>query len=544
MSNNTPIKIKNRTFRTRTAALMAAALMASVLDAGLPASAADTTLGCDPGFYQVIRGQLAELDPATETYATIGPDNSSYNAMGYRVADGYLYGISGSTLHRIDNTGTRTNIAELDIPGGAYTGDFDDDGLLNVSRGGRDWHKIDVDTLETKSVPEFSEYTAVADITNVHGVFYGMSSDGSLFSYDQTSLEMREIGPVSGLPDTLKAYGAAWATAGGNLYVGRNSGEIYQVTGYTTSTPKASLVGRSPSTSSNDGASCPLAVPAPGLDDVDGPESESPPRTDEATEAAEFYTDNYDEIAETFTPIPEEPTEEPPEESAEPTDGSTYTFDDAGIGNGPSCVAGLDEDRPERGPVGELVTVTENTGLYETAFDSGAIDEWEIRSGIWKAADSALIQDNICGYDYTVLLDKFSVEDFQWQATFSGLTEINQGGLIFNHASTNSRSGAVVVDLADEGSTLRWGEYNERGFYQLLGSVDIDAPAKGQSIVLSVEVHGQSVSVSLNGSQVATFESRETGGRVGLIASVAQVSFDEVLLTALPAPAVATGDSE
>ncbi len=518
--------------RSRTAIAVAAAAVASLVSATAPASAQDNTFRCDPGFYQVISGQLAELDPATETYDTIGPDHSNYNAMGYRIADGFLYGISGTTLFRVDNTGARTTVANLDFPGGSYTGDFDDEGLLNISRGGSDWYKVDVDTLEMTAIPEFTRHTAVADITNVHGVFYGVSSGGSLFSYDQTTLETREIGAISGLPTTSKAYGAAWSTAGGNLYVGRNSGEIYQITGYTTSTPTASLVGRAPATNSNDGASCSLAVPIPGLDDVDGAPSESEPRTEEAKEAAQQYEDNYDEISATFTPMEEEPEPEP---EPEPTDESTFTIDDAGMGTGPSCVPGGDVDRPERGPVENLTTVSESTQLYATNFGPGSLDEWSIRSGSWSSEVGALKQNNICGFDYTVLLNDFAVQDFRWDATFNGLSDVNQGGVIFHHASTRSRSGAVVVDLADEGKSIRWGQYDALGYYQSLGSAPIAAPATGQNVTLSVEVHGNDVTVSLDGAVVGSFTSTESAGMVGLISSVSQVAFTDVSLVALPA---------
>lgn len=510
--------------------------MASVVVGGTPAGAADTSFQCDPGFYQVISGQLAELDPASENYATIGADHSSYNAMGYRIADGFLYGISGTTLYRIDNTGARTNLGNLNVPSGAYAGEFDDEGLLNISRGGRDWHKVNVDTLEAIPVPEFSDYTAVADITNVHGVFFGVSSDGSLYSYDQTTLETREVGAVSGLPETLKAYGAAWSTAGGNLYVGRNSGEIYQITGYTTPTPTASLVGRAPATSSNDGASCSLAVPIPGLNDVDGPESESQPRTEQAKAAAEFYEENYDEISETFTPIEPEPEPEA-EPEPETTDDSTYTFEDAGLGSGPSCESGEAVDRPERGTVENLVIVNEAAELYATNFDTDALNSWTIRSGSWSASAGELKQNNICGYDYTALLNDFSVEDFFWEASFNAITDVNGGGVIFNHASTRSRSGAAVVDLTDEGGTLRWGQYDALGYYQNVGSVEIAAPTAGQNVVIGIEVHGSDATIFIDGREVGSFETKEVGGMVGLISSVSQTSFNSVSLTALPAEA-------
>lgn len=511
--------------------VLAASIAAASLSFAAPVAAEQDSFACDPGFYQVIAGQLAELDPASEAYQTIGEDLSSYNAMGYRIEDGYLYGISGTTLHRVNNKGERTNLATLDIVGGSYTGDFDDAGLLNISRGGRNWYKVDVDTFEAKTVPEFDNYTAVADITNVHGTFYGVSSDGTLYSYDQTSLETREVGSVSGLPETLKAYGAAWSTSGGNLYVGRNSGEIYQVTGYTTGTPEAHLVGRAPSTSSNDGASCSLAVPIPGLDDVDGPESESTPRTPEAVEAAANYVENFAEISSTFTQAEPEAESEPVSTTVD----GTYTFDDAQLGTGPGCETGGDVDRPDRGAGQQMVGVSSETELFATGFDKDSLAKFKIMSGSWTATDGALLQNHDCGYDYTVLLSEYHVTDFVWEASFNAINDSNQGGLLINQASAQSRSGAMIVDLADGGNILRWGEYDDKGYYQNIGSMQITAPKSGENITLSVEVHSNSVAISMNGELIEETESTHAGGMVGLVASLTAISFDEARLVALPA---------
>ena len=214
--------------------------------------------------------------------------------MGYRIADGYVYGVGNGNLYRINASGERTTVGSLGAMPSGYTGTFGDDGLLHVSSGGKNWYTIDVDTLETTSIPELSQGMGVADITNVSGVFYGVSSKGALVRFDPTALTVESLGNVDGLPTYSGAYGAAWSTAGGNLYVGRNSGEIYQITGYSTANPVATQVGAAPSTNSNDGASCELAPPPPGLADVDGPAPETEPSTPEARAAAEQYADGYE----------------------------------------------------------------------------------------------------------------------------------------------------------------------------------------------------------------------------------------------------------
>ena len=112
--------------RSRVGALAIVAAMSASTLVAPPLAAQETgdTFACDPGFYQVISGQLAELDPANNSYNTIDADGASYNAMGYRIADGYMYAIQGANLIRIDASGAVTVVTALDVPSGSYTGDL------------------------------------------------------------------------------------------------------------------------------------------------------------------------------------------------------------------------------------------------------------------------------------------------------------------------------------------------------------------------------------------------------------------------------------
>ncbi len=257
------------------------------------AHATDTPFACDPGFYQVFSGQLAGLDAAAGTYTNIGTLQPTYNAIAYRIADGYIYGIRNSTLLRIDATGTVTTLGTLAVPPGAFTADFGDDGKLNISRGGQDWFAVDVDTLAVTRNAALSQNKSVADVANVAGVFYGVSPSNVLWKFDPTAGTVTSGGTVAGLPSGSVMYGAAWSTAGSNLYIGRNSGEVYQVTGFSTGSPVATQVAMGPPTSSNDGASCPLAAAPAGIADVDGAVPEVAPTTPEAQQAAAAYIADY-----------------------------------------------------------------------------------------------------------------------------------------------------------------------------------------------------------------------------------------------------------
>ncbi len=522
---------------SRTSLLAAAALTASAVPSAVSAQS-ESTFACDPGFYQVISGQLAELDPGLNTYVHIGSDHNNYNAMGFRSADGYVYGMRGTSLYRIDARGEMTELAQLDVRSGAYTGDFGDDGLLHISRGGGDWYAVDVDTFVATRIDELSVFKGVADITNVHGTFYGVSSDGILYAYDPVARTITPGGAVQGIGSVRKAFGAAWSTAGGNLYVGRNSGEIYQITGYSTGSPVATQVGSAPPTNSNDGASCHLAPPPPGLDDVDGPEPETEPQTPEAQQATETYLEEFPEIEQTFTPTTFPPTEVPTDPEpvqAEPTEQPVEPTD-AGIGQGAACNPGLDEDRAARAALGEdvFVNVTEPTTVYESGFEGTVISDFTLLSGNWYMDGDTFAQLNTCGFDYSSLLHAHYVDNFRWEATFKAITGVNQGGLLFNQSAQDTRSGAMVVDLANGGSILRWGTYDNSGYYQNIGSVPVTAPAVLQNVTIAVEVQESQITIFYNGEQVATAETVNVGGMVGLIASESDVAFDSVKLTALP----------
>lgn len=494
------------------------------------AEAQGDTFGCDPGFYQVITGQFAEFDPGAGSYTTLGPDTSNYNAMGYRIADGYMYGVSGSDLHRIDANGVRTTIATLDKTNSAYTGDFGDDGLLHVSRGGAEWTTINVETFETTRIPELSVKLNMADITNVNGKFYGVSSQGNLIRIDPIALTVTTVGRVSGLPDTPKSYGAAWSTAGGNLYVGRNTGEIYQITGYSTSSPTATQVGSAPATNSNDGASCSLAPPPPGLADVDGPEPETQPSTPEGEAAAKEYESTYEP-----TPLPGPTTEPEPEPEPEPTDPeTTYEVEPAPIEGGETCGDSPIEVRPPRDPLQTLTMVEEPTVLYSSGFDDGSAAGWKYLSGDWVMEGGNLSQITDCDFDATALMTTHTLSDFRWSSTFAANDGLNHGGLLFHQSSPYTRSGATLVDFADGGSVIRWGSYDNGGFYRFEGMQPVPAAAPGQIVTLSVEVHGDFVKVSIDNSAVAYFQAPETAGMVGVVATKSQLSFGSAELIALP----------
>jgi hypothetical protein len=226
------------------------------------------------------------------------------------------------------------------------------------------------------------------------------------------------------------------------------------------------------------------------------------------------------------------------EEPADPT----YTTDDAGIGAGDSCAATIDEDRPSRGADATFTVVTTPTVLYTSNFDSEDNANWSLISGTWQFVDGTLAQVENCDYDASALLDTHAVIDFRWEGTFTSETS-NQGGLVINQQSAATRSGATLIDLAEDGTKLRWGTYDALGYYVYAGAVAIDRPADGTDVTLTVEVHDTDVSVAINGTTMGTFTTVHAGGLVGLVATQSTVAFTSVTLTGLGSVAASSESS-
>ena len=236
----------------------------------IPANAAPPPGGpftCEPGFYQVISGQLKELNPVTDTYTAIGATYSTtYNAMGYNVRDDYLYAMgTGSAatdeghLLRIAANGSVTDLGlPTGLPQASYvSGDMDDQGHLLVQYSGSTWYSIDVSTVAATSFTVSGSAGSGNDAVWIGGDLY-FASGQTLYTIDlSTDHETSVI--VSTLPST-GAYGAAWSDYPSDLFLSNNNtGDIYRVTGFTTSTPAATQVATGAATGNNDGAACKLA---------------------------------------------------------------------------------------------------------------------------------------------------------------------------------------------------------------------------------------------------------------------------------------------
>ena len=203
------------------------------------------------------------------------------------------------------------------------------------------------------------------------------------------------------------------------------------------------------------------------------------------------------------------------------------------MGSGDSCSPTVNEDRPLRGPDERFTTADTPTVLHSTSFGDAELDAWTVISGTWEESLGSLAQIETCDFDATALLDAHAVRDFRWEATFTGDSS-PQGGLLINQQSEETRSGASLIDVSDDGSIVRWGSYDERGYYTYVGAEAISPTPSGEALTLSVEVHGAEVEISVNDTVIGGFTTQFAGGQVGLVATQSAVSFSSATLTVLP----------
>jgi uncharacterized repeat protein (TIGR02543 family) len=269
-----------RTARSRIGALILGVAITTTLLVAPPhptGSATGPAFTCEPGFYQVVSGQLKRLDFENSTYVDIGSQGNNANALGYNTEDDLLYATrngnandpNGADLLRIYADGTVENLGQIGLPPSNpawFGGDFDGLGNLYVVNTTGVWVKIDVSAVDGSGAG-ITQLTlsggspAPADFSIINGVAYGIDNGTrNLVRVDLATLTVTSIDMNGkGLPSAV--YGASFVSNGNRFYVSNNTtGVIYEIQGYDTETPLATAFATAGSTSQNDGAACPDAA--------------------------------------------------------------------------------------------------------------------------------------------------------------------------------------------------------------------------------------------------------------------------------------------
>lgn len=285
-----------RTFREIGAFLSILTLALSVVGVAAPHKAAAQTAGspfeCNAEYYLATGQTNTQLSTLNVNRTPIDLTNigaqyaPGYNAMGFRVQDGYIYGFDSFTNDqyvRIASDGSVTEIpAPPGIPAESYlAGDFDADGHHNMfaSPAGANMFVVtDVSAATPQLLGAFAltydnggANVAVGDIAYnpKDGKFYGVDSLAK--QVVMISIDKSTPGAFTGTLTHLSAvndafsgnlHGAAFIDARGRLVTFQvNPGELYRMNiGVNGSgTGAATKIGDAPTVVQYDGAACPYA---------------------------------------------------------------------------------------------------------------------------------------------------------------------------------------------------------------------------------------------------------------------------------------------
>ena len=208
------------------------------------------------------QGQLSEIDLVQGTFVDVG-ENAGFkiNGTGFRVADGYIYGVKMDTdeLIRLGSDGGHEVLGAIEgLPNGNYfTGDFGKDGRLYL-RHQNQYFGVNVDELAVERVVTASENVtktydiAYNPVTELHYSVRKVGQKSQFISIDLTSdSETAVVDVINDDFEPSGTYGALFSDASGRVFAANNKGGLYEV---DLESGIAEFAGHTPRASSNDGA--------------------------------------------------------------------------------------------------------------------------------------------------------------------------------------------------------------------------------------------------------------------------------------------------
>jgi uncharacterized repeat protein (TIGR01451 family) len=198
------------------------------------------------------------------SFTNIGsPVTPPYNAIGFRDADHYIYGINADGhVVQIDQAGAATDRGVVPPLVGNFVnnGAFDTSGNYYVQRGTQQvLFRVDLATNTAVGIP-LTTLPGAVDFTPVGAALWGQEANTNrLVRINQFTGQVDRY-PTSFIPSNVVA-GAAWTYGNGDLGLSDNlTGTIYQVriTNPNGPTPTFDLVStrQGPASFNNDGTSC------------------------------------------------------------------------------------------------------------------------------------------------------------------------------------------------------------------------------------------------------------------------------------------------
>jgi len=158
--------------------------------------------------------------------------------------------------------------------------------------------------------------------------------------------------------------------------------------------------------------------------------------------------------------------------------------------------------------------------------------QWTRLSGDWQFMPEALIQQQVDGYDYSLI---YAGDFSQYHLTvrFQHRAGAPGGGVLFNLPESTVKTLGHMVRYY-EGRSLVWGYFDANGNFVGQGDQAI-APPGDQSHTLEITANGTTYAIFLDGelmaAEVPLFSPH---GHIGLTASQSAVAFERIEVSALP----------
>jgi len=160
---------------------------------------------------------------------------------------------------------------------------------------------------------------------------------------------------------------------------------------------------------------------------------------------------------------------------------------------------------------------------------------WLLLSGTWSVQNGVYSQLDAEGYDYITLLDLPKQRHYSIEVRMRMRSGEMGGGLIYNAPSQESRAGAQIIDVDERGRYLRWGYYDAAGLYTFTGGVTLDAGlADSDWHRLRLVTQENNSIIWFDDQEVGRTVNQSIEGYLGLVASRAQIDFDDLVVIALP----------
>lgn len=219
---------------------------------------------------------LFNVDTTTNPFglnSIYGPEAFQYNAIGFNIIDGQIYGLVRSNADgfakkdfmSIDADGVITNYGSSAENVDSYAGDVDGNGIFTFISGGKiyayDTQHPTFPTIETGYPKPLSPNVGLADIafSPENGLLYGVRN-GQLIEINPETGATSSINmtaPYGSSFDMPKQAGGVWFDARGDFYAYWNNGFIYRV---DTETAEAELLSTASRVSTNDGTACAFGI--------------------------------------------------------------------------------------------------------------------------------------------------------------------------------------------------------------------------------------------------------------------------------------------